>query len=140
MDIERRLTDLEDRMQAAEDARYHRFVASSRKRRRQVNPNWLIEQLKEIRSIVARLAGELTAAPARAPGEPSRIIRLSENQSAGDFFMHFDLAGGGRVHIPPDQVMRLWNEEQARNYIAYAIRQNRGLAEGKEGSVKEENR
>jgi hypothetical protein len=35
----------------------------------------------------------------------------------------FDLADGGRVSIPPDQVMRMWNEEQRRNWI---ISRNRG--------------
>lgn len=42
-----------------------------------------------------------------------QISRLSEGQEAGVFF-HFDLEDGGRVHIPPDQVMRMWNEEQRR--------------------------
>jgi hypothetical protein len=40
-----------------------------------------------------------------------RIIGLCDNQNPGEFF-HFKLADGGRVHIPPDHVMRMWNKEQ----------------------------
>jgi len=39
----------------------------------------------------------------------AKISKLSPEQNPGCFF-HFELDNGGRVHIPPDQVMRMWNE------------------------------
>jgi len=38
------------------------------------------------------------------------VASVSADQDRSVFF-HFDLSNGGRVHIPPDQVGRMWNEQ-----------------------------
>ena len=45
------------------------------------------------------------------PKPKYQIKGLSKGQPHGVFFS-FDLRGGGKIRIPPDQVMRLWNKEQ----------------------------
>jgi hypothetical protein len=57
---------------------------------------------------------DLSVARARSSsGAKRRISGLHRSQSRGEFFL-FELEDGGRVSIPPDQVMRLWNEAEDR--------------------------
>jgi hypothetical protein len=47
---------------------------------------------------------------------PKIITNLHEkSQLKSHEFAIFNTEDGGRVSIPPDQIARLWNEEQARN-------------------------
>lgn len=44
------------------------------------------------------------------------IMQLSGTSKVrDDMFVTFDLEGGGRVHIPPDQIARMWNQEQVQD-------------------------
>ena len=75
----------------------------------------VIDTLRWDRKLLRDRESEREAKPEPEPkgrAEPSQAIRLSENFTKG--FTSFDLKDGGRVHIPPEQVMRMWNEEQER--------------------------
>ncbi len=58
----------------------------------------------EALAALARLKGE---AERKEPREATEFLGYSET------FASFKLADGGRVHIPADQIRRLWNAEQA---------------------------
>lgn len=48
------------------------------------------------------------------PRGPFREISEPTEEQDPGLFVHFKLKDGGRVHIPLDQIKRMWNEEQRR--------------------------
>ena len=67
-------------------------------------------QAETIQRLAERSEPKRDAVGERDP-KPKRIVSLAAGQNPGDIFS-FNLADGGRVHIPPDQVRRMWNAEQ----------------------------